>query len=165
MPKRGDTDKETWIKGYENIYSVDKEGNIFSYKYSRRKLSPQKDTKGYLQVRLYDHNKKGLTLKVHNIMALTFISETKNGLTVDHIDGDKLNNRIDNLRLVTNQVNCEKAISKTYWLLHKDGSKQIIYNLNKWCRENGKLAPSLFRMFSGNRKSAYGFIDGGLYAA
>ena len=101
--------EEVWkdIDGYPN-YQVSNLGNVKSKeRYTKQRnginlrkeklLSPQKDHKGYLYVRLY--NEIGWKyFKVHILVAKTFIPNLLNEPTVDHIDRNKLNNKVDNLR-------------------------------------------------------------------
>ena len=48
---------------------------------------------------------------LHRIVFRTFISEIPKGYEIDHIDGNKLNNNINNLRLVTHKENYENPIT------------------------------------------------------
>lgn len=50
--------------------------------------------------------------RIHRIIAETFIPNPENKPCVDHIDGDKLNNRVDNLRWVTHLENNNNPITK-----------------------------------------------------
>lgn len=156
------------IKGFEGLYKIDEQGNVFTFKTGRgsnpvgSKLSPALNTKGYSQVRIYDGNKKGHTMRVHRFVAEAFLPNPENLPQIDHIDGDKTNNNVQNLRWVSNQMNTEKALSKVFHLVHKDGSGLFIYNLNRWCREMKLDQASLFKMKSGQRKSAHGFIHMGV---
>ncbi len=103
---------EVWkdIEGYPN-YQVSTFGNVKSkerytnvgiknQKQCLRKekiLKQQKDSKGYMQVILYNEN--GYKhFKVHTLVAKTFIPNFFNKPTVDHIDRNKENNDVDNLR-------------------------------------------------------------------
>lgn len=166
MPKKESNlhEDEVWVDGFEGHYAVSSSGNVISYKKGRVVLKGGKNTKGYCHVRLFLDG-VGKTLKVHTLVVDHFLTNVRKGLTIDHIDNNKNNNSSSNLRIVTNQVNCEKALSKVFWLLHKDGSCLLIHNLSKWCRNNNKDLATFYKMFYKERKSAYGFIDGGCYAA
>ena len=147
------------IPGFEGLYSIDEEGKIISYKSSKgpKELAHQSGTKGYRVIRLYDKERKGHTLKVHRLVAELFIPNPYGLPQVDHIDNDKLNNSVINLRWVNNQVNCEKALAKTFLLTHKNGELLTVYNLNKWCRDNKFNIQTFYKMSYGQRKSAYGY--------
>ena len=96
------------IKGYEDRYAVDEDGNVWSLNYRRsgkmKKLKPCVTNKGYLMVCLYKDG-KGKSLKIHRLMAEAFLPDFSEELQVDHIDRDKQNNNLSNLRMVTNAQN------------------------------------------------------------
>ena len=113
--------EEIWkdIKGFENAYQVSTSGRIRtktreinSGKCSIRILEsmPLKPLKGnckYYLVGLYKKSKIKRLL-VHRLVYENFIGEVPRGKTIDHIDNDPLNNRLDNLQLLTNRDNVSK---------------------------------------------------------
>ena len=71
---------------------------------------------GYLTVHLYI-NKKKVHKTIHRLVAKTFLPDFSEKLQVDHIDGNRLNNDLSNLRMVTasdNQRNILSAKGYTY---------------------------------------------------
>lgn len=87
------------LKENEN-YSINKKGEIKN-NITKKILSPSinKDS-GYYQIDLWKNNKsKKYTL--HRLVASNFIPNLENKPTVDHIDGNRLNNDISNLRWAT----------------------------------------------------------------
>ena len=88
------------IKGYN--YGVNKNGDVKNFK-SGRILKPQKNSQGYLQVCLCKNGLKYYPL-VHRLVMMNcveFDPETQGYLQVDHIDNDKTNNKLENLRWCT----------------------------------------------------------------
>ncbi len=86
------------IKNYEN-YIVSKDGRIYN-KITSKKLKAFPDTRGYLQVKLYN-NGKGVTKKVHRLVAETYLLNIENKPQINHIDGIKNNNKLDNLAWIS----------------------------------------------------------------
>jgi hypothetical protein len=95
-----------WAPGYEGLYSVTKNGCVYSYHSgSAVKLKTPPNGRGYQRVNLYrDGSKK--QMKVHRLVAITFLPDPDNTQTcVRHIDGNKLNNNCGNLAWSTHSEN------------------------------------------------------------
>lgn len=100
--------KEVWknIKGYENSYQVSNLGNVKSLKFNKEKILKPINMRGYLVVKL---SKEGIETRyyIHRLVAKTFITNPNNKLEVNHINGNKKDNRIGNLEWNTHQENCK----------------------------------------------------------
>lgn len=88
-------------------YEVDEEGNVWSTKYgSPRKMKAQVSKSGYESVMIMPECR---WYKVHRLVAVAFIPNPDNLPYVNHKDGNKLNNRPDNLEWVTKAQNQQHA--------------------------------------------------------
>lgn len=96
------------IKGFEGLYKINKQGHILTYHKTPKFLNPMLDKKGYLRVELRKNNKrKGYF--VHRLVAETFIPKVIDKPFVNHIDGNKQNNNVDNLEWCSNLENQQHA--------------------------------------------------------
>ena len=95
---------ETWCKidGFNN-YSVSNKGRIRDDKRGVIKAK-QLSKDGYYKVDLYNNGIRS-TKRVHRLVAETFLPFDENRLDINHKDGDKLNNNIDNLEWCTKSEN------------------------------------------------------------
>ena len=100
------------VKGYEGLYEVDSMGNVYScvQTSSRRKgkLKPCNRSNHYLYVNLYKDG-KATKYFVHRLVAEAFIPNLKRLPEVNHIDGNKQNNSVDNLEWCTRSQNTSHA--------------------------------------------------------
>lgn len=139
---------EIWkdVRGYEDLYQVSNLGNLKSLdriinltgKNQFKSFTAQKLIKGqkikkcinkynYFQVVLYKNGEKENKL-IHQLVAQAFIPNPDNKPTVNHIDGNKLNNCVDNLEWATNKEQTQHAIQKL-------GFRSVI---SKQCRDKQK---------------------------
>jgi archaellin len=117
--------KELWkdIKGYKGFYQVSNRGNIRSFIIKKTQLKakepsylkPYINNSGYPSIDLSANyctliEGRRKVYKVHRLVALAFIPNTQNKPDVNHKDGNKLNNLLDNLEWVTKSEN-----SKHMW--------------------------------------------------
>ena len=95
---------ESWkkIDNYDN-YMISNLGNIKNIKRNKL-LSPSKNTWGYLGVMLHK-NGNVKRYQIHRLVANAFIPNIENKKEVNHKDGNKLNNHVDNLEWVTRSEN------------------------------------------------------------
>jgi hypothetical protein len=109
--------KEIWkdINGFEGIYQVSNLGRVKSVKRTcnrsfghgravpEKMLSAVKRNK-YLAVTLWMLNSKSMH-SVHRLVAAAFLPNPENKATVNHIDGNKMNNHVENLEWATHSEN------------------------------------------------------------
>lgn len=117
---------EKWkdIKGYEGAYQISNFGRLKSFKkYPNGQILSTVNQYGwYFAVSLRSENRKGTTKRIHRLVAKAFIPNPKNKKEVNHIDGDKQNNKVENLEWVTHKEN--------YWHSRRNGlssHKEMVY--------------------------------------
>ena len=116
------------IKGFDN-YEVSTLGNVRNIK-TGRILKHKINANGYCHVKLSVQNKP-TTKNIHRLVADEFLYNTENKKCVDHIDNNRLNNNLTNLRFATNKENCQnRSLSNN----NTSGYKGITFCkiLNKW---------------------------------
>lgn len=129
--------KEIWkdIEGYEGLYQVSNIGRIKSFPRTGTQTKEERIKKfvksfnGYYRVSLWKNGKSQVSL-VHRIVAKAFFDNISDDLQVNHIDGNKENNSLDNLELVTPKQNVKHAIDnklrKVHKILQKDEKGNVI---------------------------------------
>ena len=173
--------EEVWknVIGYETLYEVSNLGRVRSkeryVRYTKWKtgnymqlrksklLSLTKMKNGYLRVELSDNGTHRLVL-VHRLVAKAFIPNPNNYNQVNHIDGNKENNNVNNLEWCSCEMNMQHAQRNNLYRNHKEILQikngvvikefRSAYDIQK---ELGYFAQSIGKVALGKRKSAYGF--------
>ena len=114
---------EVWkdVKGYEGLYKVSDRGAVKScnrlVKQSKgglrpvkeKILKPEEDKDGYLQVFLSKNGKQKM-FKVHRLVAAAFVGDADRKLQINHVDGNKKNNSVNNLEWCTVSENAKHRV-------------------------------------------------------
>ena len=98
----------TTISGYDGLYSITCHGKVFSNGRLARQMKDFDNGRGYRYVSLYKDGKYKNYL-VHRLVYLEFAGDIPEEMEVNHIDGDKCNNNLFNLELVTRTQNMQHA--------------------------------------------------------
>lgn len=135
------------IKDYENYY-ISSCGRVLNTK-TGRFLKMNDNGHGYLSVRF---RKGGKNYYIHRLVAETFIDNPNNYETVDHINGLKSDNRVENLQWLTQKDNLKRwhREQKTeeqiehYKIVHRENIKKLHEKQRKpvICLETGKIYKS-----------------------
>lgn len=106
------------IENYNSLYEVNEKGEVRSlyhwngHKYEKRKkpyiLKQSNTTTGYKKVELVKDGKRK-SLKVHRLVAIAFIPNPMNKPYINHIDGNPINNCVENLEWCTQHENVVHA--------------------------------------------------------
>lgn len=97
---------EIWkdIKGYEGLYQVSNMGRVWSVK-TQRYLHGSWDKDGYIKLTLTAKNGKRKTERTHRLVALAFLDKPEGCNVVNHLNGCRTDNRVENLEWTTVQGN------------------------------------------------------------
>jgi hypothetical protein len=112
-----ETTVNNWIpvKDYIEYYEINRDAAVRcirkgDYGYI---MEQRIDRAGYFTVRLTSpEKKKGTTVYIHRLLALAFIENPENKAQVTHVDGNKLNNAIENLKWVTRSESMKAAYAE-----------------------------------------------------
>ena len=145
---------------YKENYTVTSEGDIYNNR-TGRKLKFDSSS-NYYRIQLGKYSKKE---SVHRIVASLFIPNTKNKPCVNHINGDKLDNRISNLEWCTyseNEVHSRDVLKKQYAkgsdLPQTKISKEESVKIKELFKTGKYTKAELSRMFNVSRKAIYRHI-------
>jgi len=140
---------EIWkeISGFSN-YEASNLGNLKN-KTTKKQLKPTTNKAGYVCTSIINDKKETKAMKVHRLIALTFIENPENKKTVNHIDHNRSNNNITNLEWATStEQNLHKRKStkevqhgRKVWRIENDTDKKIeVYSsmllAAKWVFDN-----------------------------
>jgi Response regulator containing a CheY-like receiver domain and an HTH DNA-binding domain len=110
-----------FIDGYNNIYEVSNFGNI--RRIDNKKTKKPFLVRGYSAIKLCNGGKYK-NFYVHRLVAQAFIKNMFNKPEVDHIDTDKTNNNVNNLRWVTRKENMNNSITLSNTIIKNKTLKQ-----------------------------------------
>ncbi|MEH2203511.1 MAG: HNH endonuclease [Nostoc sp.] len=100
------------IPGFESSHSISNDGTV--YRNVNGVLKPLQGSisyHGYRKVHLR-HGVIGKIEAVHRLVAAAFIGECKNGDFVTHVNGDKLDNRVENLKYVSRKESNKSTLRR-----------------------------------------------------
>lgn len=152
------------LKIMNGLYEVSNMGNIRNIK-TKRIFNKNIDCHGYCIVTLRKGNKQKL-FKVHRLVAQTFIPNPENKPQVNHKNGIKTDNRVDNLEWTTCKenvqhavnnglINCEKQVEQ----YNKKGKLLSIWMSIIEAQRQLKIKDSnIIEVCNGKRKTAGGYI-------
>lgn len=100
-------EEEVWkaIPHYEGRYLVSNQGRIFSL--LKNRIMSVSQNKGYLSIRLVGSDGKRRGEAVHRLVALAFLDNPEHKPEVNHINGIRSDNRVENLEWVSRRENTE----------------------------------------------------------
>ena len=138
-------------------YSITEDGKVFSHLRNKgmgkgkvldynywREFKPQINHKGYAVVQLMSNTPRLKNFLIHRLVATHFIPNPDNLATVNHINENKLDNRVENLEWMSNRDNLQYSKLRTWTIKCPDDSIITVTNLPLFVEEN-HLEGSLLR--------------------
>lgn len=117
---------------FELPYYIDEQGTVYTYKLKTKKTYLSNSGYKYVILRINGKNKCYYN---HRLVALHYLSNPNNYPQVNHIDGDKLNNNLNNLEWCNNSINSIHAYKLGLRIapkhLHKKGEEHLNSKLNE----------------------------------
>ena len=113
---------------FHKDYLASKCGKILSLKYNKKRiLKFRKNRNNYLTFHFCENNKKR-NFYIHRFVFETFKGSIPKGMEIDHVDGDKKNNSITNLQLLTKKENIRKSCCKKVVSFNIETKEKIIFD-------------------------------------
>lgn len=148
-----------WTYEVSSLGRVRRLGDYQNWKHHRI-LSPSYSS-GYAILNLRNKSRKW-SIGVHALVALVFLGPTPSGMEVDHIDGNRRNNRADNLRFVTPSENINGSVGRGHrgekrWnaTLTNDAVRQI-----REMKRNGETVKNIAEKLAVSESQCYHVLSG-----
>jgi len=153
--------KEYWseIEGFDGKYSVSTFGRVRNNKFNKLLSQSERSKGGYIRVGLLNSKGKRITFNVHRLVAKAFLQNPNNLPQVNHIDENRLNNRVDNLEYCSAQYNIDYSQAKE--VVQKDLKTgeviKVFKSVSEAQRQTGIYAGNIANCCNGRVRSSGGF--------
>jgi len=149
------------------FYKIYSDGKIYSIKL-KKYISGHKNKRGYFSYTLYNKKGKRTHKGLHQLLAIAFIPNPNNHEVVRHLDDNKNNNSLSNLKWGTIKENIEDAIRNNVFVIPDNSKKWLvktpkgnvvkIINLTNFCMKNNLTKQNLHKTYTGERKHHKNYV-------
>lgn len=125
---------ETFVDIPDTHYQIGSCGNIRNKNNGRINVPFDRNRTGYIRAILFDGNGGKKRYFVHRLVAQAFMPNPENKPQVNHIDGDKTNNCVENLEWVTRSENMQHAyytLKRKIGFAFGKGGSDVVWNKGK----------------------------------
>lgn len=160
------------IDGFDK-YMISNKGDILSLNKNKngRLMKPKEDKDGYLEVGIRDNNGNRKFFRIHRLVAMAFLENPNNLPVVNHKDGNKKNNCVENLEWCTISENTKHGFEVLGRKGHNGGTNKLIakicvktnkiiniYNsIHDASKDVGVTVQAISRCANGKSKTSAGF--------
>lgn len=125
------------------LYSIEEDGRVWSH-FSKKYMKVKEDKDGYFALSLKNNNNGYSKFSIHRLLMIAFNPiENMEQMQVNHINGNKHDNRLENLEWVTGEQNLKHArdtgLNKTF------GQIGVNHPNNKITEQEAKKIIALFK--------------------
>lgn len=139
-------------------YRVTQDGEVFGV--DGKLMRTFRDKDGYLTVGLRDDSKKKHLVKVHRLVATRYIPTNDYSMTVNHKDGNKENNNVNNLEWLSNADNLKhswRTLGRKHFVKAVvNGRGEVFESVKAAALANGVTIAAISNCVNGRRKTAKG---------
>ena len=151
------------IRGFEGQYEVSTAGDIRNVR-TGLILKPLKDRDGYHQVGLYGRPRQKTDVKIHRAVASAFLDNPSNWPEVNHLNGVRGDNRLENLEWCTCSMNrihsfrvLGRVVGNERALVAVKGDEVLTFSSMKEAERNGFSRTGMYNCINGNYKHHHGY--------
>ena len=154
------------VPGYEGLYSISDRGMLKTHKRQGtddRIITGFKDRTGYLRTTLM---KDGVaqSFAIHRIVCLTFLENPEGKRTVNHKNGDKTDNRLENLEWMTHSENHSHAYKHLGRKSYMSGKAGVLHpnakSVTRICKTTGEVLVYPTLREAANSSTTTSFCEG-----
>lgn len=152
------------VKDYEGYYEISNIGNVRSTSYKGTKLlKPAKTKRGYLNV-IFCVNQVKVHKLIHRLVAEAFIPNPRNLEQVNHINGNKEDNTVENLEWCTSEYNNQHALNSSLLNRYEDRpeaklTKKLVLKIPELIKQ-GATTDDLKNLFKVSRRCIDNIFEG-----